>query len=202
MADPDQISQGFFEALQDTGADQISQDFLEALASSGPDQISQLIAQAFQTTGPDQISQLTIELLRGPEIIPPADNPTQVFTFDAGLGNDYFLALQPSDSAIEGRDKVVKAVRVTGKVTNAFARVYAYGPVEDIDVDAVEAGTGAKTTVLLEDCPMVRQSKRHPVNVPNAMMHLIRVEGRWDGSGERDRIDEIFYEVSQQGIRR
>jgi hypothetical protein len=34
------------------------------------------------------------------------------------------------------------------------------------------------------------------------MMHLVRIEGRWDGTGDRDRIDEIFYEIAQQGIRR
>lgn len=218
MADNTDISQAISELAADVGQGQISQAVSEVGADAGNAQISQAVSEIGADASTAQISQLpvevgankatviisqlTIELGRGPEIIPPAETPTQVFTFDAGLGNSYFLALQPSDSGIEGRDKVIKAVRVTGKINNGFAKVYAYGPVEDVDVDQVEDGIGFKTAVVLAASSLVQQSKRHPVNIPNAMMHLVRIEGRWDGTGDRDRIDEIFYEIAQQGIRR
>jgi hypothetical protein len=220
VADQTDISQFIPELGAETGSAQVSQVAPEVGADSSSAQVSQLIAEASVgpadspaeisqlsiESGPSAseaiISQLTIELGRGPEVIPPADTPTQVFTFDAGLGNDYFLALQPSDSGIEGRDKVVKAVRVTGKINNGLAKVYAYGPVQNVDVSQVEQGIGQKTAVALADSTMVQQSKRYQVNVSNAMMHLVRIEGRWDGTGDRDRIDEIFYEIAQQGIRR
>jgi hypothetical protein len=188
------------------GPDASSAQIAQLISELGPDASTAIVSQDIFELGPAAstaiISQLTIELGRGPEVVPPADNPTQVFTFDAGLGNDYFLALQPSDSGIEGRDKVVKAVRVTGKINNGFVKVYGYGPVQNVDVDQIVAGTGFKTAVRLADSAQVRQSKRHQVNIPNCMMHLVRVEGRWDGTGEHDRLDEIFYEVAQSGIRR
>jgi hypothetical protein len=198
----DQASQLITEVLSTTGPDHVSQLIAEAAPTTGPDQGSQLIAEAAPTTGRDQISQLTIELLRGPEIVPPEDNPTQAYTFDAGLGLDYFLVLQPSDSGIELRDKVVKAYRVTGKTTRGKIKGYGWGPLQNISVDDVEQGTNARTTVIMQDTTDIQQSKRFQVNLPNSMMHTVRVEGVWDGVGPRDRIDEIVVEVSQQGIRR
>lgn len=203
MADPDQISQGIFEVAAETGPDQISQDFVEILQTTGPDQVSQLIAQVLQTTGPDQISQLTIELLRGPDVTPPADSPTGTFVFNGGGdGVSYYLVPQLSDSGVELRDKVVKPFHVTGKITSPLAKIYGYGPQENIDVDAIEAGTGFKAIVVLDTTTQVALSKRHPVNCPNLRVHTIRIEGRWDGTGVRDRIDEIVYEQAISGVRR
>jgi hypothetical protein len=220
VADPDDISQLFIEGAPDTGPDEISQDFLEAMATSGPDEISQLTAQAFQTTGPDEISQLiaqafqrtgpdeisqlTIELLRGPVIIPPEDNPAPIFIFGkGGLAVNWFLVPQLSDSGVELRDKTIKSFRATGKMTNPQFQIYSYGPEEGIDVAAIEAGTDSTTgAILLTDTTQVTQTPRHQINVVNAMTHTVRLAGIWPGTGEPDRVDEIVYEVSQQGVRR
>lgn len=134
---------------------------------------------------------------------PPSPPPSSgTFTFDSGLGNKWFLALQLSDSGIELRDKVIKALRATGKFSNARIKVYAYGPLEDILVDDIELGTNAKCEVLLPDTTQVQQSRRFQINVKNAMNHTIRIEGEWDGTGMRDRIDELIYEIARQGVRR
>lgn len=204
MADNTDISQAISEIGADVGSAQISQLIAEIAseASGGAAQISQEVIEIGANASTAVISQLTIELGRGPEVIPPADTPVGAFTFDEGLGNTWFIVPQLSDSGIELRDKVVKPFRVTGKVSNARGKIYRYGPTENIDIDAIEAGTGYATVVPLIDTTQVVQSKRHPVNVPNAMLHTIRIEGQWDGTGERDRIDEIIYEVAQQGIRR
>lgn len=203
MADPDEISQFIVEVAQTTGSDQDSQFVAQVFQTTGPDQDSQFIAQVFQTTGPDQVSQLTIELLRGPEVVPPTETPTETFAFDEGLGNTWFIALQLSDSGDELRDKVVKSFRVTGKMTNPKARVYGYGPQEDINVQDIEQGTNSKTGVIgMPDTTQVQQSRRFPINVKNAMMHTIRIDGIWDGSGLRDSIHEIVMEVARMGVRR
>jgi hypothetical protein len=202
VADPNEVSQFIVEVAAESGPDRDSQLIAEVLAATGPDQISQLVAQLFQTTGPDQISQITIELLRGPEVIPPSSNPASTFTVGAGLGNNYSIALQLSDSGIELRDKVVKDPRVTGKFTSAKLKVYGYGPKEDINVADIERGTNPKATLFIDDSTQVQQSALLKVNVKNAMTHTARLEGIWDGQGIPDRLDEIVYQVARQGIRR
>lgn len=201
-AGSDQDSQLIAAVLPDTGPDQDSQLIAVVAPTTGPDQDSQLIAQVAPTTGPDQDSQLTIELLRGPEVIPPSDNPVGTFTVGAGLGNTWDLTLQLSDSGIELRDKVIKALRATGKFTNARLKVYAYGPMEDINVKHIEDGTHQKCTVDLDDTDQTQQSRRFQVNVKNAMMHSLRIEGNWTGDGLPDRVDELLYEIARQGSRR
>lgn len=203
MADNNDISQFIVEVANEGGTDQISQSIVESLASTGVDEISQLIVEVAPTTGNDQISQLTIELLRGPDVTPPADSPTGTFVFNGGGdGVSYYLVPQLSDSGVELRDKVVKPFHVTGKITSPLAKIYGYGPQENIDVDAIEAGTGFKAIVVLDTTTQVALSKRHPVNCPNLRVHTIRIEGRWDGTGDRDRIDEIVYEQAISGVRR
>lgn len=218
MADQNDISQFIPEVGPESGTGQISQLRSEVGADASSAQISQLpveigadastaqISQLPIEVGADSadviISQLTIELGRGPEVIPPDDTPVDTFTFDEGLGNEWFIALQLSDSGDELRDKVVKSVRVTGKTTRALIKVYGYGPVEDIDVSNIEDGIGQRVTQMMTDTTQVQQSKRFPVNIPRSMNHTVRVEGIDDGSGIRDRIDEIVYEVSRQGARR
>jgi hypothetical protein len=198
----DEASQLIAEVLSTTGPDAVSQIIAEVAPTTGPDQLSQLIAEVAPTTGPDQISQVTIELLRGPEVVPPERSPTSTFTVGAGLGLDWFIALQLSDSGYELRDKVVKSVRVTGKVTQAKVKVYGYGPKEDINIEDIEDGTGQKCMVTLDDTQHVQQSRRFQINVKNAMVHTIRIEGRSSDTGIPDRIDEAVYEVARMGVRR
>lgn len=181
---------------------QISQSVQESGADSSAAQVSQLPIEVGANKASVSISQLTIELGRGPEISPPLDTPADTYTFDEGLGNSWFLVLQLSDSGQEWRDKVVKSLRATGKFTRGLMKGYGYGPLADIDVSQIEQGIGQRVTVTLTDTTQVQQTKRFQVNLPNSMMHTIRVEGIWDGLGDRDRIDEIVCEVAGQGIRR
>lgn len=198
----DDVSQFIVEIAAETGSDQASQFIAELLAATGNDQLSQFIADVLATTGRDQVSQVTIELLRGPVVIPPSSNPVGTFTVGAGLGNPYDLTLQLSDTGIELRDKVVKDPRVTGRFTSAKLKIYGYGPKEDINVEDIENGTGFKVMVTIDNCSQVRHSRILPLNVKNAMTHTARIEGIWDGVGIPDRVDEIVYQVARQGIRR
>lgn len=142
---------------------------------------------------------------------PPPPAPPKVVrtsTFDgnaAGSGerSHYWLALQPSDSGDELRSKIVKAGRVTGKVTNASFQIYKWDVGEPINVTDVEQGLNAATRPQnLPDVPQVTQSARKQVNVPNACLHSIRVEGTYEGDAIKDRIDEIAVEQARMGVRR
>jgi hypothetical protein len=140
---------------------------------------------------------------------PPPPQVTRTYTFDAGRdveGNarsHYWLALQPSDSGDELRSKIVKAGRVTAKLTNASFKIYKWDVGEPINVTDIEQGINAATRAQkLPDVPQVTQSARKQVNVPNACLHSFRVQGTWEGDAIKDRIDEIVYEVARQGVRR
>lgn len=202
MADETFIYQAVVEAGADASETKVSQEVVELGASGSTTKISQEVVELGASRSPSKISQLCIELGLGPEIVPPSDSPVGTFTVGAGLGLDWFIALQLSDSGVELRDKVVKPVRITGKTTRGLVKVYGYGPKEDINVAHIEDGIGQKATLSIDDTTQVQQSRRLPVNVKNAMTHTVRVEGVWDGEGIPDRIDEIVYEVARQGIRR
>lgn len=125
--------------------------------------------------------------------------------FDEGIGNSYYVVPQLTDSDVELRAKVVKAVRVTGKLTDADAKVYTYGPEQVVDVDDLEAGTNSITgAIALTDTDLVTTSERTQVNCPNASLHTVRVAGAWDGTegDAKDRIDEITIEQAIQDARR
>lgn len=202
MADNTDVSQ----LSGELGADSSSAQTSQFVGEAGPGSSAAVVSQGIVEFGPGNstaiVSQLTIELGRGPEVIPPASNPVGTFTVGAGLGLDWYIALQISDSGIELRDKVVKDPRLTGKFTNGRLKVYGYGPKEDINVTDIEQGINQKATLILDDTTQVQQSKLLEVNVKNAMTHTVRVEGIWDGQGIPDRIDEAVYQVARQGVRR
>jgi hypothetical protein len=69
-------------------------------------------------------------------------------------------------------------------------------------MDDLEDGLNAVATIPTPDTTEVVQSARYNVNCPNAVLSTIRVSGAWDGTGEADRLDEVVYEISEQGVRR
>lgn len=143
--------------------------------------------------------------------LPPPPDPPRVVrtaTFDgndlgSGARSHYWLVAQPTDSGDELRSKVVKAVRVTGKVTNASAQIYGYDVGQPVNVSDVEKGIDASTRPQrLPDTEHVTQSARKQVNVPNAALWTFRVQGTWEGDATKDRLDEVVCEVARQGVRR
>jgi len=122
--------------------------------------------------------------------------------FNAGEGSRYYVVPPISDSGNETRSKVMKSGRVTGKVTNAKVKFYPWDVDDEISVTDLEEGTTFATDVNLTDTTQVAQSQRQQVNVPNAVLSTVRVEGDDRGEATRDRVDEIVIEQAQQGVRR
>jgi hypothetical protein len=134
---------------------------------------------------------------------PPPVGGMATKRFDAGTGNSYWLLPQLSDSGIELRDKVVKAVRITGKVTDAAFKVYGYGATEELNIASMEAGTNSRTgAVAIPDSTGVKSTQRYQVNVPGSALHTVRIEGEWGGDDIKDRVDEVIVELAEQGARR
>lgn len=201
MADTPFISQEVIEAGAESADAAVSQSVLEAGADDSSIAISQVVLEAGADNADLYISQTVIEYSIGPSV--SLTGNTAIKRFDAGLRNSWWIVPQLSDSGIELRDKVIKAVRITGKVTNANVKVYKFGATEPIDVDAMEAGTGSATGMIaIPNTTLVLSTRRYQVNVPGAALHTVRVEGEWVGENIKDRIDEIEYEVAEQGVRR
>lgn len=122
--------------------------------------------------------------------------------FDAGIGSSWYVALPVIDSGDDLRSKVLKTMRVTGKLTNASAQLYGYDVNDGIDVTDIEAGVNSDAGASLTDSTQVAQSERHPINVPNTVLHTVRVDGDDTGNDTRDEVHEIVVEQASQGVRR
>lgn len=123
--------------------------------------------------------------------------------FDAGKGNFYYLVPPVADSGDELQSKTVKSIRVTGKRTNASVLGYGYDVESPINVSDLENGTNSATDVIpVANSTQVTQSERKTVNIPNAVLHTVRVQGDDTGQTTRDRIDEVVTEQSIIGVRR
>lgn len=129
----------------------------------------------------------------------------QTVRFGAGNGSEWWVLAQLSDSGNELRSKTIKSAYVIGKVTNANLRVYRFDVGQPIDVQAMEDDdrlAGATREQALSDTSHVTQSVRKQLNVTSAVMHTIRVSGDDRDQPTRDRVDQITYEQSIQGVRR
>lgn len=127
--------------------------------------------------------------------------------FDAGTGSSYYVVAQVSDSGDDLRSKTVKSIRTTGIRTNVSGMAYGYDVNQEISVDDLETGTRTNTRMTtrpqdFSDSTGVTQSERKPINVANAVLSTVRIEGDDTGNEQRDRIDEIIVEQAKQGVRR
>lgn len=127
----------------------------------------------------------------------------ETMKFDAGTGSGYYYVAPIVDSGDELRSKTVKAVRATGKFTNAASEIYGYDVSDVVSTSDLEQGLNSTTGQLpITDTSGVAQTPREQVNVPNAVLHTVRILGDDTGQTERDRIDEIVTEQSDIGVRR
>jgi hypothetical protein len=204
VADTSSISQAIVEAAADDATTSVSQAVVEAGVGDATTSVSQAVLEAAAADATVSVSQVIIEFSLGEEIPPSPPEPiTGTFAFDEGGGVEWWIACQPSDSGVETRDKVIRSLVVTGLITNADAKIYVWGPTDPVVVSDIEDGINSTTgAVLLPDTTNVTRSPRMQVNCSNAMIHLIRVAGTWDGTGPRNRVDEMQYEVSVLGVRR
>ncbi len=160
--------------------------------------------EACPTSRADWVIPSLIWTAEGTVTSPPG---VETMRFDEGLGSSWYLCAPVTDSGSELRSKVIKSVRATGKLTNASAMIYGFDVEQAINVSDLETGTRSNTKMItrpqvFEDSTEVAQTKRKQVNVKNAVLHTVRLEGDDTGETTRDRIDEIVYEVADEGVRR
>jgi len=152
-----------------------------------------------------QVTQVVVELMTPFVDTPVITTSASTMRFDAGLGSRYWLIPQLSDSGQELRTKVVKDPYVIGKCTNMTIRGYRFDVGQAINVQAMEDGerlAGASRALPVPDTTEVTQSPMRKMNLANASMHTMRIEGDDTGQETRDRIDQICYQIGGQGVRR
>lgn len=129
----------------------------------------------------------------------------KTYRFDAGTGSiAWQAAWQFSDDGIEDRPKRIKFPTVRGKLTSANLGIHGAASGEEIDVAILEAGnSGSKSgAISLTNSTGVVIRPRLDVAVNNQMQYTVEVAGTWDGTGIRDRVDEVILEVEVAGSRK
>jgi hypothetical protein len=131
------------------------------------------------------------------------------FGLDGGPGATsipWYVAWSFTDDGSEVRDKVVKALRVTGLLTSsATAGIHGAGAGEIVNIPVLEAGnSGSKSgSIPLTATASVGQGPRIQTNVPNLGVWTVRIDDTWNGGQfSESRLDEVVVERAVSGIRR
>lgn len=146
-----------------------------------------------------------LEFLAGGRL---ANNTVSIgtFRFDqvAGSAVPWSAASLFSDNGDESRSHTVKRVRATAKTTSGSLGVFGFQPTEVINVDLLKSGNSASLTgaVALPNTAGVALSQQFQVNCPNLNVSAVQIEGSYAGSGELERVDELYVESGQIGCRR
>lgn len=114
----------------------------------------------------------------------------------------YYLAYQLMDQGSENRDKVISAVRVTAKATDAEVTIHAASPGDEIDKTDIEDGVNYRARATFADSNEVTRYERVKLRVRNLSIWTIRYAGIWDGLGSRDRLDELVVEGRGHGVQK
>lgn len=113
---------------------------------------------------------------------------------------DYYLAWQMMDNSAEATNKRITAIRVTGKLTNASVTIHAASPGDTINRSQIESGSGSRVQVTFPNSSNVVRHERKKVRVRNLSIWTARIEGSWDGTGIKDRLEELIIEGQPHGV--
>lgn len=119
----------------------------------------------------------------------------------------YYMASEFSDWGEESRPKHVGPIFsvVAKQAAGGTAGVYGAEPGDSIPVTALEDGvhsTSKSGIITLPIASTVSQEDVIELNIDNLKQFAVRVDGTWNGIGERDRIDEVIIQAEVVGARR
>lgn len=110
-----------------------------------------------------------------------------------------YVAFQFMDNGGESRNKLISAIRLTGKFGDPEVQIHAASPGDTIDIEDVEDGTNARVSVPFADSTEITRYERKKVQAKNLSMWTARVGWTWDGLGDPDRLDELIIEGRTHG---
>jgi hypothetical protein len=129
---------------------------------------------------------------------------TYRFDTESGETVPYYIAFQYSSGDDEYRQKKIKHPRVTGKFTSATIGIHGATASDDIDVTTLEAGNSGSLSgsLSIANSTEVTVYEKIEAEVNGLSVYTIRVDGTWNGTGMKDRIDEICIQEITVGSRR
>src|SRR6185369_1594679 len=121
----------------------------------------------------------------------------------AGVAVDYYAVPQFSDGGSETQNKSVKIMRPTGKFTAGVLQLHGFDSATNINMTDVENGANSVTGNLsLGTQTDVQQLYLQEGNWPELGIFAPRISGTYAGSGEPDRLDELYLEFQPMGNRK
>lgn len=117
-----------------------------------------------------------------------------------GSAIPYYIVFQPTDLGEELRSKMMRSIRVTGRVNSLTAQVHGAAPGGTISIANIEAGTNSLSgDIAIGSSSGLQRMFRTKYLVKNLGLAALRIAGTWPGTGDPDRIDEVVIEVGTHG---
>lgn len=154
----------------------------------------------------------------GPVTPPAVDTPATPPTELAGFGTyqydtpedlladrdpiNGYLVWQYMDQGAEDRNKKIDAVRITAKGKDVNVQIHAASPGDEIDRDDIEDGVNARISVDFADSTEVTRYERKKIKSKNLSIWTVRYSTIWDGTGIRDRLDELIISGDVHGTKK
>lgn len=117
-----------------------------------------------------------------------------------GTAIPYYIVFQPTDLGEELRSKMMRSIRVTGRVNSLVAQIHGAAPGGEVSIANIEAGTNSLSgDITIGSSSGLRRMFRTKYLVKNLGIAALRLAGTWPGTGDPDRIDEVVIEVGTHG---
>lgn len=115
----------------------------------------------------------------------------------------YYLVWQISDDGAENLSKVVSGVRPDGKFTSMNLQIHGARAGGELDITDMEDGTNSFTgNISFANSTQQTVYLEKRIKIKNLAKYAIRISGTWNGSGMKDRLDEIAVRFDVHGKRR
>ncbi len=115
----------------------------------------------------------------------------------------YYLLWQPTDDGAENKSKKIHSIRPTGKFTGMSIQIHGASAGQSINIADMEKGLNSLSgNISFTNTSVETRDFFRRVSFKNLSMYAIRLAGAWNGSGAKDRLDEIAIEISLHGRER
>jgi hypothetical protein len=117
----------------------------------------------------------------------------------------YYLIWQISDDGMENQSKAIKAVRPSGKFTDMVVQVHGAKPGQQISVTNMEDGAATESgayfsgDIAFADTTAPTRYLERKVKIRDLAVYALRISGEWDGTGIKDRLEELVVEMETHG---
>lgn len=113
-------------------------------------------------------------------------------------------AWQIMDFNQDRQGKRVDSFQVTSRGQNTTAGVFLFQPSDSAEASVLDqsVSVSASGTITVSSTSSLQRSPYTLLNLPDAPLLTVKIQGSWNGSGQADRVDEVALEVvALEGMR-